>query len=100
MCHKLANDPELVHTKLHHLSIGDHLRELPTKGALNSSASQDLAKQTSMSGAVLVDIIKHKVAEEFEKDAATVFILDGFPRNQEQFKQFSDEVRVCSHCFI
>jgi len=100
MCRKLASDPEFAHAKLYHLSLGDHLRGLRANGSLDSSVAQELAKQTLISGAVLVKIIEQKVAAEFEVNDARVFLLDGFPRNEEQMKQFSERVGLLQYPYF
>jgi len=88
---RLAQDPDLAQAHLYHLSIGDHLRELRAKGTLPASASQDLAEQNLISGATLVALIKTKVSKEWRR-GARIFLLDGFPRNQEQMDAFLDKV--------
>jgi len=98
MCRQLVQDPEvLAHTKPYHLSIGDHLRQLRANGTLDPFVAQELAKQSLIDGATLMDIIEQKVAAEFSQHDARVFILDGFPRNDEQMRMFSE--RVCQSGF-
>jgi len=88
---RLGQDPDLAHAHLYHLSVGDHLRDLRANGTLPASASQDLAQQNLISGATLVALIKTKVSREWRR-GARIFLLDGFPRNQEQTDAFLDKV--------
>lgn len=63
--------------KLIHLSTGDLLRKRPKTG--------DDEADKKMSGGNLVssDIVVNLIKSEFEKDKSKTYLLDGFPRNQE-----------------
>jgi len=98
MCNKLLQDPEITcHEKLRHISIGDHLRMLRDRGLLDPAVAKALAKQELISGETLMAIIEDEVTDQYEKFGMEVFLLDGFPRNEEQMESFSQKVSRLQH---
>lgn len=62
--------------KFVHISTGDLLRE-------KKKTSPDFAKEMDSGKLVSSDIVVNLVKEVFEKDKKAIYLLDGFPRNQE-----------------
>ena len=70
-CKRLVDAHKFVH-----ISTGDLLRE-------KKKTSPDFAKEMDSGKLVSSDIVVNLVKEAFAKDKSAIYLLDGFPRNQE-----------------
>ena len=76
-CGKGTQCKRIVDThKFIHISTGDLLRE-------KKKTSPEFAKEMDSGKLVNSDIVVNLVKEAFAKDKSATFLLDGFPRNQE-----------------
>ncbi len=70
-CQRIRDNHKLVH-----ISTGDLLRE-------KKKTNPEFAKEMDSGKLVSSDIVVNLVKEVFAKDPKAIYLLDGFPRNQE-----------------
>ena len=76
-CGKGTQCKQMVEThSFVHISTGDLLRE-------KKKTNPEFAKEMDSGKLVSSDIVVKLVKEQFEKNKSAIFLLDGFPRNQE-----------------
>ena len=81
---------ELLQKKYHiaHISTGDLLREAAsTKDELGKKIKDILASGKLVSDEIVYDLLLHRLSQP---DCQNGFILDGFPRNVEQAKEYDE----------
>ena len=75
-----------------HISTGDLLREEMTKGSeIGISIKKDMESGNLVSDEVITTLLKNRITSN---DCLNGFILDGYPRNIEQAKEYDGPVLI------
>ncbi|ROV91512.1 hypothetical protein VMCG_09434 [Cytospora schulzeri] len=92
MCKRFVGGNEVrVSTKVHHISVGDLLREQKARGVLPPEVAEEVEKQILMDGRQAVEMIESAGVHEM-LSRQEIVILDGFPRNMDQLHVLENQL--------